>query len=121
MRARCSVPRKGDWKRAKELYGRAFTASKDASYLVEASRTAYQEGEFSESIHFLRVAEAQSPGNPKPLIALLTRYWEIRLYGWQGWTEMRKVHRETWDALDPHAGRTTAQIAQATGVTTQTA
>lgn len=80
---------KGDWKRAKELYGRAFTAGKDAKYLIEASRCAYQEGEFAETLHFLRVAEAQSPGNSKPLIALLERYWEIRIFGWQGWNELR--------------------------------
>jgi tetratricopeptide (TPR) repeat protein len=80
---------KGDFKRAKELYGRAFTAGKDANFLIEASRCAYEEGEFSEALHYLQVAEAQSPGNPKPLIALLERYWEIRILGWQGWTELR--------------------------------
>src|SRR5262245_34701498 len=80
---------RSDHKRAKELYSRAFSASKEPAFLLEASRCAYQEGEFPEALHFLRVAEAQSPGNPKPLIALLERYWEIRIFGWQGWTDMR--------------------------------
>lgn len=81
----------GDIQRAKDLYIRAFRAGLDPKYMMEASRCAHQEGEFGEAIQFLRLAQAQAPGNPEPTIALLEKYWVLRILGWTDWNAMREA------------------------------
>src|SRR5262245_44703915 len=70
-----------DFRRASGQFQRAFNASKNAIYLTDASRCEYAEGEFVHSLGLLQHAHAQAPQDPKVLVALLERFWEMRSMG----------------------------------------
>lgn len=71
----------GEYRRASRQFQRAYNAGKDALHLVDAARCEYQLGEFMNCIGLLRYAHAQMPQDPRVLVALLERMWEMRTMG----------------------------------------
>lgn len=79
----------GDLERAMGLYRRAYGVSKDATYLIEAARCAWEMGEFADMFTLLSFAYAQAPHEQQVLGALLQRYWELRAYPiYQPWDDI---------------------------------
>lgn len=70
-----------EYPRAQDLYVRAFNVNKEAKYLVDASRVAYQAGELQQSMQMLNLAASQDPRNPAVLKVFLERYWELADHG----------------------------------------
>lgn len=63
---------------AAQLFMRAYGEQKQAEYLVDAARCAYDMGEIGLAIGTLRNAHAQEPDNIEVLNAILDRYWGLR-------------------------------------------
>lgn len=80
----------GDLKRAGDTFIRAYTIDKEAHYLIDAARCYYSLGAVGDAIELLRKAQAAAPNDPKILIPILERYWELRMLGWDRWALIRE-------------------------------
>lgn len=80
----------GDLKRAGDTFIRAYTIDKEAHYLIDAARCYYNLGAVGDAIELLRKAQAAAPNDPKILIPILERYWELRMLGWDRWALIRE-------------------------------
>lgn len=75
----------GDLARAIQLYNRAFAASggatggeRDADYLIEAARCAYEIGEIGTALSMLDKGSDEQPNNEKLVVSYLELLWNYR-------------------------------------------
>jgi tetratricopeptide (TPR) repeat protein len=70
----------GEYRRAAELYGRAFNVNRETKYSIDAARCLMSLGEIANALGFLIQAHAQDPGDVPLLEALLAQAWQLRAY-----------------------------------------
>lgn len=70
----------GDYRRAAELYGRAFGVNRETRYSIDAARCLMSLGEIASAMGFLLQAHAQDPTDVPLLEALLAQAWQLRAY-----------------------------------------
>lgn len=79
----------GDLQRAIDFYRQAYSVKKEAKYLVEAARCAWDIGEVGQALVYLDTAHAAEPADEQILNTILERNWELKDYT-RRWVEMRE-------------------------------
>ncbi len=111
--ARAEEARKaGNYERAIDLYKRAFDVNKEAKYLIDAGNAAYEDGNLSDSLNFLRAANVQVPEDVGVLDAVLTRLWQFHDAGVPGLAELFREYGDKMLALQPENPVALVSVAQ---------
>lgn len=70
----------GEYRRAAELYGRAFAVNRETKYSIDVARCLMSLGEISGALGVLLQAHTQEPTDVSLLEAMLSQAWQLRAF-----------------------------------------